>query len=165
MAFSCCGGDVAVGRDAEADGLGSAGRGGVGQGKLAVGGGEADLESFGFAGPLLAFCFGDAGQKVVTDFFQPPALGGVDSQEGAANAGVLVGAAGGVCAAAVAECDAAALEVAEELLPFGVGRGAILFAGPELRSAGGERPLAADGFLGVDGLVTHCGVDVVVPEY
>ena len=37
------------------DGLGTAGGGGVGLGELAGGGGEADLESLGFAGPAFAF--------------------------------------------------------------------------------------------------------------
>jgi hypothetical protein len=46
-----CGGDVAVGGDAEADVLGAAGGGQVGLGDLVVGGVEADPESFGFSGP------------------------------------------------------------------------------------------------------------------
>jgi hypothetical protein len=65
---------------------------------------------------------------------------------------VLVDAAGVVGAPAVAEGDAAALEVAEELVPFGVGRGAVFFAGAGGPAAGDEGPVAADGFLGVDGL-------------
>jgi hypothetical protein len=65
---------------------------------------------------------------------------------------VLVDAAGGVGASAVAEGDAAVLEVAEELFPFGVGRGAVFFAGPELAAAGDEGAVAADGFFWVDGL-------------
>jgi hypothetical protein len=55
------GGDVAVGGDAEADGLGATGGGHVGLGDLVVGGGEADLESFGLAGPALALGLGNAG--------------------------------------------------------------------------------------------------------
>ena len=43
------GGDVAVGGDAEADGLGAACGGQVGLGEFAVRGGEADAESSGFA--------------------------------------------------------------------------------------------------------------------
>jgi hypothetical protein len=62
-------GDVAVGGDAEVDVLGSAGCGGVGLGEFAGGGGEADLESFGFSGPAFAFGFGDAGVEVVADLF------------------------------------------------------------------------------------------------
>ena len=76
-----CGGDVAVGGDAEVDVLGSAGGGQVGLGDFVVGGGEADLESFGFAGPAFAFGFGDAGEEVVADLFQAAPLGGVDAQE------------------------------------------------------------------------------------
>jgi hypothetical protein len=81
------GGDVAVGGDAEADGLGAACGGPAGLGEFAVRGGEADAESFGFAGPAFAFGFGEAGQEVVADFFEAVALGGVDSQEGASDAG------------------------------------------------------------------------------
>jgi hypothetical protein len=159
------GGDVAVGGDAEADGLGAACGGQVGLGEFAVRGGEADAESSGFAGPSFAFCFGDAGEEVVADFFEAVALGGVDAEEGASDAGVLVDAGCRVCASAVAECDAAALEVAEELFPFGVGRGAVFLAGPGGPAAGDERPVAVDGFLGVDGFISHGGVYVVVAEY
>jgi hypothetical protein len=81
------GGDVAVGGDAEADGLGAAGGAQVGLGELVVGGGEADAESFGLAAPALPFVLGDAGVEVVADFFQVAALGGVDSQEGASDPG------------------------------------------------------------------------------
>ena len=87
-------GDVAVGGGAGVDVLGLAGGGGVGLGEFAGGGGEADLESFGFAGPAFAFGFGDAGVEVVADLLQAVALGGVDSQEGASGAGVLVDAGG-----------------------------------------------------------------------
>jgi hypothetical protein len=58
-------GDVAIGGDAEVDGFGATGSGQVGLGEFVVGGGEADLESFGFAGPAFALGFGDAGQEVV----------------------------------------------------------------------------------------------------
>ena len=71
-----CGGDVAVGGDAEVDGLGPASGGGVGLGELAVGGGEADLESFCFAGPAFAFCFGDASQEVVANVGERPRWAG-----------------------------------------------------------------------------------------
>ena len=73
-------------------------------------------------------------------------------------------ATGGVGTSAVAECDAAVLEVAEELFPLGVGGGAVFLAGAELPSAGDVGAVAVDGFLGVDGLVAHGGVDVVVAE-
>jgi hypothetical protein len=84
----CCqggGGDVAVGGDAEVDVLGSAGGGQVGLGELVVGGGEADLESLGFADPAFALGFGDASQEVVADLFEAVPLGGVDSEEGASD--------------------------------------------------------------------------------
>ena len=76
-----CGGDVAVGGDAEADGLGAPGGGQAGLGELVVGGGEADLESFGFAVPALAFSLGDAGQQVAANVFQPRPPGEVDPEE------------------------------------------------------------------------------------
>jgi len=62
------GGDVAVGGDAEADGFCPSCCGEVGLGDLDVGGGEADLESFGFAGPAFVIFFGVRGQEVVADF-------------------------------------------------------------------------------------------------
>ena len=60
-------------------------------------------------------------------------------------------AAGGVGAPAVAEGDAAALEVAEELVPLGVGRRPVLLTGAELPAAGDVGAVAVDRFLGVDG--------------
>ena len=77
---------------------------------------------------------------------------------------MLAGAAGAVGAAAVAQSDAAALEVAEELVPFGVGGGAIFLAGTGGAAAGDEGAVAVDHFLGVDGLISHGGVDVAVPD-
>jgi hypothetical protein len=68
------------------DGFGPAAGGGFGLSDLAVRGGEADLESFGFAGPAFAFGFGDAGAEVGADFSEAGPLGGVESQEGAADA-------------------------------------------------------------------------------
>jgi hypothetical protein len=50
--------------------------------------------------------------------------------QGAAQAGVLVDAGGAERAAAGAGGDLAAFEVAEELLPFGVGGGAVFLGGP-----------------------------------
>jgi hypothetical protein len=52
----------------------------------------------------------------------------------------------GTGASAVAEGHASALEVAEELVPFGVGRGAVFLAGAELAAAD-EGAVAVDGFL------------------
>lgn len=80
------GSDVAVGGDSEADVLGAAGGGAVGLGEFVVGGVEADFEPFGFAGPALAFGFGDAGEEVVADLLKAGPLGGVDAEHGAADA-------------------------------------------------------------------------------
>jgi hypothetical protein len=54
---------------------------GVDLGELAVGAGEADLESFDFAEPAFAFCFSDASLEVAADLFQPWPLCGVWPQE------------------------------------------------------------------------------------
>src|SRR5215475_6275955 len=72
------------------------------------------------------------------------------------NAGRVVGAA------AVADGDLAAFEMADELGPFGVGGGAVFLGGPQCATAGDEGTVAVDHFLGVDGLVSHGGVDVAV---
>src|SRR5262249_28616092 len=77
-------------------------------------------------------------------------------------AAVLVNAAGSVGAAAVAERDAAAFEVAEEFGPFLIGGGAVFLAGAQGAAAGDERPVAVDDLFGGDGLVSHGGVDVAV---
>jgi hypothetical protein len=49
-------------------------------GEFLVGGGEADLQALGFAGPAFALGFADAGDQVVADFGQPRPLGGVEAQ-------------------------------------------------------------------------------------
>jgi hypothetical protein len=54
--------------------------------KFVLGGGQADPESFGFAEPALAYCFGDAGGEVVADVDQALRLGGVNAKEWAADA-------------------------------------------------------------------------------
>jgi hypothetical protein len=95
------GGRVAVGGHAEADGLGAAGGGALDLGELVVGGGEADLEPFGFACPALLPGLGDAGRQVVADALEPLLLDGVDPQERAADAAVLVDAACSPGAAAI----------------------------------------------------------------
>src|SRR6266516_8109944 len=77
-------------RHAEADGCVAAGDEPVDLGELGVGGGEADFEPFGFSEPALLFGFDDAGGQVLADGGQPWPLGGVDAEQGAANAAVLV---------------------------------------------------------------------------
>jgi len=78
-------------------------------------------------------------------------------------AGVLVDAGGVVGAAAVAEGDLAALEVAGELVPFLVGGDPVFGGRAQGPAAGDERPVAGDDFVGVDGLVAQGDVDVAVP--
>ena len=129
-----CGGDVAVGGDAEADGFGSAGGGQVGLGEFAGGGVEADLKSFGFAGPAFALGFGDAGEEVVADAFKAAALGGVDPRAGS-------GARARGCSwlprpGRSRRGRAAALEVAEELFPFLVVGDAVFLGRAGFPSAG-----------------------------
>ena len=92
----------------------------------------------------------DAGDQVVADAGQAWPLGGVEAKERASDAAVLVNATGSVGAAAVAERDAAAFEVAEEFGPFLIGGGAVFLAGAQGAAAGDERPVAVDGFLGID---------------
>jgi hypothetical protein len=72
-------------------------------GEFGVGGGEADLEPFGFSGPAFAFGFGDAGDEVFADVDEPGPLSWVDAEEGASDATVFMLAAGSVGSSAVAE--------------------------------------------------------------
>ena len=66
-------------------------------------------------------------------------------------------------AAAEAGGEFAAFEVAEELLPFGVGGGAVFLGGPQCPAAGEEGQVGLDRFLGVGGFVAEGDVDVAVP--
>src|SRR5712691_11944327 len=91
-------------------------------GELVVGAGEADLESLDLAEPAFAFGFGDPGGEVDADFGDARPLGRVGPVHAAPQAAVLVDAGGSERAPARAGGDLAALEVAEELGPFGVGR-------------------------------------------
>ena len=61
--------------------------------------------------------------------------------------------------AAVPERDLAALEVAEKLIPFLIGGGAVLLGRSHRPPPRDERAVAGDGLLGVDGLVAHGGGD------
>src|SRR5215471_10812481 len=131
-------------------------------GEFVFGSGEADLESFHFAEPAFALGFGDAGGEVVADLGEALFLGGVGPEHGAADAGVLVGAGGRERAPAGSGGDLAAFEMAEELLPFLVGGGAVFLAGAQRPAAGEEGPVGLDGLVGVDGLVAHGDVDVAV---
>ena len=66
-------------------------------------------------------------------------------------------------AAAGADGDLASFEVTEELGPFIVGGDAVLLGGTQCATAGEERKVGLDGFVGVDGLVAEGDVDVAMP--
>jgi hypothetical protein len=119
-------GGVGEAGDAEVDGLVAAGGDLVHLGELGAGAGEADFQSFGFTEPAVGLGFGDAGDEVVADLFEAGSGGGVGAQERAAQTAVFVDAGRVVGAAAVADGDFAVGEVADELGPFVVGRGAVL---------------------------------------
>jgi hypothetical protein len=157
-------GDVAVARDAECDGGAASLDCIVDLCEFVFGCGETDAEPFGFADPAFAFSFGDAGGKVVADVDQTVLLVGVDPQQWAADAAVFMDAACSVCSSAVAEGEATALEMSEEFVPFRVGGASVFFAWPQGAAAGYEGAVTVDGFLGIDGLVAHGGVDVLVPQ-
>ena len=63
---------------------------------LALGGLQADLELLDLARPAEFFGFGDAFLETRCDRLQSVELGGIDAEHGAADAGVLVFAAGSV---------------------------------------------------------------------
>ncbi len=71
----CVFGGAGEGRHADIDWCGERGAP-VELGEVVVGSGEADLESFDFAGPAFAFGFGDAGDEVVADLGDAVALAG-----------------------------------------------------------------------------------------
>ena len=91
-------------------------------GELLLGAGNGCLESFDLAEPALVACLGESGVEVLEDLLEAVHLGGVGPEERAADAGVFMLAGGSVGSAADTELDLAALEVAKELVPFGVGR-------------------------------------------
>jgi hypothetical protein len=74
------------------------------------------------------------------------------------DAGCAVGPAAGT------EGDLSVFEMAEELVPFGVGGRAVFLSGPQGSAAGEEGAVAGDDFLGVDGFVAHGGVDVAMAD-
>ena len=132
-------GDVGEAGHAEVD-RGATGREVVELGEFVRGGGEADLEAVGFADPALPLGFVDAGDQVVADAHQSGPLGRVNAEQRAPEATVLVDTRGSVGAAAVAEGELAAFEVAEEFLPFVVGGGAVFPGRDAVRGGGRGRP-------------------------
>ena len=77
-------GGVGEAGDAELDGLGAAGADLVHLGEFGVRAGEADFEALGLAVPVVGFGFGDAGEQVAADLFQPWAGGRIRAQQRAA---------------------------------------------------------------------------------
>jgi len=69
--------------------------------------GEADLQSFNLAEPVVLFGFGDAGVKVGDDLAKPVSLIRVGPEQRASKASVFMVAVGAVGAAAAAEADLA----------------------------------------------------------
>ncbi|MFF3468490.1 hypothetical protein [Streptomyces sp. NPDC002619] len=63
---------------------------------------------------------------------------------------MLVDAVGAVGASAGADGELAAFEVAEEVLPLGVGGGAVFLGGPQGTAAGDEGAMGFDGLFRVD---------------
>src|SRR5271169_806554 len=112
-------------RGAQADGGVALGGEPVDLGEFGVRGGEADLESFGFADPAFSPGFVDAGDQVVADARKTGPLIWGNPEKGTSDATVLMNAAGPVGSSAVAQGDSAAFEMAEELLPFLVGGSAV----------------------------------------
>src|SRR6478609_4903944 len=148
--------------DAELDRVGAAGGDLLHLGEVGAGAGEADLEALGLAVPAVGFGFGDAGDEVVADLFEARPGGGIGSQQRAAQTAVFVDAGGVVGAAAVADGDLAVFEVADELGPFLVGRGAVFLGRAQCAAAGDVCAVPVDHLVGVDRLVSHGGVDVAV---
>jgi hypothetical protein len=74
-------GGVGEAGDAELHRLGAAGADLVHLGEFGVRTGEADLEALSLAVPAVGFGFGDAGEQVVADLFQPCAGGRVRAQQ------------------------------------------------------------------------------------
>lgn len=130
------------GRDGAAGGIGETGdsqgdravaAGGdlIHLGELGAGTDEADLQALGLAEPAVGFGFGDTGEEVVPDLLEARSGGGVGAQKRAAQTAVFMDAGSVVRAAAVADGDLALFEVADELRPFLIGRGAVFLAGAQ----------------------------------
>ena len=113
-------------------------------GEFLLGGGEADGQSLDLTEPALGVSLGDPGGQVVADLGQACALRGVWAQHRAADAGVFVPACGVVGAVAGTQGQLAAFELAEEFLPFGLGRGAVLLRRSQGATTGQEGAVSLD---------------------
>lgn len=150
---------AADGWDAEIDGCVGAP---LHLGQFVFGAGEADFEAFDFTKPSLLAGFNDTGLEVVADLEQAGLLVWVGPEQGASDAGVFVDAVAAERAAAGPGRYLAALEVSEELLSF-LGAGlAVFLARSQDAAPGDKRPVEGDGFLRIDGLVSHGDADVLV---
>ncbi|MEV7740087.1 hypothetical protein AB0O75_50150 [Streptomyces sp. NPDC088921] len=86
----------------------------------------------------MLFCLSNAVDEIVANLDQTAALGGTGAQKGAADAGVFVDTGGALGACAGADGELAAFEVAEEVLPLGVGGGAVFLCWPQGATPGDE---------------------------
>lgn len=136
--------------NAQIDHAGAAGAA-VDLGELVLGAGAADFKALDFAEPVLALGLGDAGEQVVADLGGARPLARVRPVHAAPQAAVLVNAGGAECATAYSCCDFPAFEVAEEFLPFLVGRDPVFIGRPLRPPPGQERQVGLDGLFRVDG--------------
>ena len=120
--------------------------------ELLFGTDKAYFESLDLAEPALGACLCDAGDEIVADLDQAVLLGRIGPEHRASDAGVLVDAGGAERASACADRDLAPLEVAQELLPFIVGRRSVLLVRPQGSPAGEKGEMCLNGVVGVDGL-------------
>src|SRR5262249_18710542 len=134
----------------------------VDRGEFVFGTGEAALQSFDLTEPALAFGFGDARDQVAADLSDAGPLGRIWPVHAAPQAAVLVDARGSERAPADAGGDLSVLEVAEELLPFGVAGDSVFLGGPQGPPAGQEREVSLDCLIGVDRLIAESHVYVLV---
>jgi DNA mismatch repair protein MutH len=113
---------------------------------------QGQIDAVDLAEPPFCLGSGTAGLQVDFDLVQAREHVGVDVQDGAAQAGVLVLAAGSVGAGAVAELDFAAVEVFLEVVPFAAGDRPV-FVGWALRAPPVQEALVvADDFVVEHGL-------------
>ena len=101
--------------------------------------------------------------KSLRDLLEPVLAVGVDGEELAADAGVLVGASGAVGSDAVAEFDAPPAEVVGEDLELIGGGLAVLLPGTGCAPPFEELVVVVEDVLGVDGDVALGGVEAAVP--
>ena len=92
--------------------------------------GKAELEPLDFAEPSLAVSLCNAGREVVADLDESAALCVVGPEHRASGTGMLMDAGRGKGAGASPDGHLAPLEMAQEFLPFPIGRNAVLVSWP-----------------------------------